>query len=103
MRQVQEDLRAWHLTIESLFRHWGKTPGAQPEGNLRNRLTARIANMETRLDETFTLAEPGEISDEAYRNFYRYLGALRGLSEAVVAYAPCAERVNWAQWREARF
>jgi uncharacterized membrane protein YccC len=103
MRQVQEDLRAWHLTIESLFRHWGKTPGAQPEGNLRNRLTARIANMETRLDETFTLAQPGEISDEDYRNFYRYLGALRGLSEAVVAYAPCAERVNWAQWQEPRF
>ena len=43
------------------------------------------------------------LSEEDYENFYRYLGAFRGLSEAAVFYLQNAQGINWAQWEEERF
>ncbi len=33
----------------------------------------------------------------------RLLGSYRGLSEAGIGYLRLAEKINWAQWQEARF
>jgi hypothetical protein len=72
-------------------------------GEVRDRLTARLAKFQTRLDEAFRLAGEGELRDEDYENAYRLLGGFRGLSEAMIDYARLADGMNWAQWREERF
>jgi hypothetical protein len=45
----------------------------------------------------------GELSDWEGENFYRLLGAYRGLSEALIEYANTAGGIGWEQWRESRF
>ena len=75
----------------------------EPGDQVQERLTARLAKFETRLDETIRLAGEDDLRDEDYENAYRLLGGFRGLSEAMIAYARLADGVNWAQWQEERF
>ena len=62
------------------------------------------ARMEQRIEQTLDKATEGqtELSKTA-RTFYRLLGAYRGVSEAMVAYAGTAGGIDWDRWREARF
>jgi hypothetical protein len=69
----------------------------------RERLTARLENLEARIQETMNKAAEGELNDQDSENFYRLLGAYRGLSEATIEYASTAERIEWSRWRESRF
>ena len=56
-----------------------------------------------RIEEILNRATEREINDEASRGFYRLLGGFRGVSEAAVAYAGVAGKVDWGEWREERF
>ena len=62
-----------------------------------------MERIEARLDATYRDVAEGELSEADYANFFRYLGALRGLSEAGIGFAKVAETVDWPRWREARF
>ena len=69
----------------------------------QERLTARLARLEARIAEVFDSAREGELRAEDYENLYRLLGSYRGLSESGIHYIRLAEKINWAQWQEARF
>jgi hypothetical protein len=105
VRELLDDVRAWRLTAEEHLRLWANNPALalDPSAEMQDRLTARLAKLETRVEETFRLAGEGELSAEDYENFYRLLGSYRGLSEAGIGYARLAEKINWGQWCEARF
>ena len=98
-RQLQEDFRSWRTALEALFQRWAENPTAEPADDLRGRLT----KIETRIAQTFAAAGEGQVSDEAYENFYQLLGSYRDLSEAAVGYAQLAHGFKRAQWQEARF
>jgi hypothetical protein len=51
------------------------------------------------------IEQPGRktLSAEDGENFYRLLGAYRGVSEAAVAYAGNAATIDWADWNEEKF
>ena len=105
VRELSEDMRAWRLVAEEQLRLWADNPvralGSSVE--MQDRLTARLAKLEARIDETFRRTGEGELSTEDYEKFYWLLGSFRGLSEAALGYVRLAEKINWAQWREVRF
>ena len=98
-RQLQEDFRSWRTALEALFQRWAETPIAEPADDLQERLT----KIETRIAQSLAAAGEGQVSDEAYENFYRLLGSYSSLSEAAASYARLAHGFKTAQWQEARF
>jgi hypothetical protein len=100
-----DDLRAWRQVIEGRFQRRAHDPTLviEPAVDVRDRLAARLARLEARINETFGKVGESELSTEDYKNLYRLLGSYRGLSEAAIGYAQLAGGINWAQWQEARF
>jgi hypothetical protein len=103
VRELLTDLRAWRLEVQEALQYFSRDPEAAPADALRERLTARLEHLEGRIEETLDKAGEGEIGDRDGENFYRLLGAYRGLSEAVIEYAGTAEGIEWSRWRESRF
>jgi uncharacterized membrane protein YccC len=103
VRQLIDDVRTWRMAIEALFKRWSDNPATELNVDIQERLALTLTAMETRIDQTLTLAEQGELRPEDYENFYRLMGSYRGLSESVVAHAKLAEGIDWAQWKEERF
>jgi uncharacterized membrane protein YccC len=105
VQELLGDVRAWRLAIQEQIRLWADDPeaAARQQVDIQQRVTNRLASLETRIEETFGKAGDGELSDQDRENFYQLLGAWRGLSEAGVNFVHIANGINWAQWREARF
>ena len=99
-RHVMDEKREWHRVMHEWFR---RRPGAAQATGPAGDLPARLANLETRIDEAFARIDEGELSTEDYENFYRRLGHYRGLSEAAVDFSRVAETFDWPRWRETRF
>ncbi len=100
---VLDDLRAWHIVLQEGFHRLTESPGTAPARELKGLLATQLADLEKRISETLNQADAGALTEDNYENFYGLLGGYRGVSEAAVAYAGVAEKVNWAEWREARF
>ena len=62
-----------------------------------------MIRLEARIREALDKAPEDRISDRDAENFYRLLGAYRGVSEALVEYAGNAGGIDWERWREERF
>jgi hypothetical protein len=111
VRELRDDVRAWRIVIEQGFQRWSEIPETDPAGDLRNKLSARVAALDARIEEVLNRAGDGvgdgpgymAVGDQDSSNFYRLLGSYRGLSEAAIAYAGVASGVDWAEWREERF
>jgi hypothetical protein len=104
LEQVVADLREWRLVLEQQFQLWNADPSAALDSavDLSERLHARLARMEANIEEARARAgEDGFHTD--YEKLYRYLGALRGLSDAGIEYARVSAGVDWKPWRETRF
>jgi len=103
MRELRDDGRAWRIVMEQGFKGWSERPETEPDDDQRKRLSARLARLNARIEETLNRAAEGAHIDEESRNFYRLLGGFRGVSEAAVAYAGLAGTIDWAEWREEVF
>lgn len=101
-REFNDDIRTWHVGIRDTFGRWAENPESEPAAALARRLEAGLARLEGRIKEALNRAG-GDVSREEGENFFRLLGGYRGVSEAALAYAQTAERVDWARWREERF
>ncbi len=104
VRELQDDLRAWRVVVQTQLQLWAEDPakGMARAGEMQERLAARLAELEARI-EAFRAADEGTLTGQDYENFYRYLGALRGLSESGIDYSRLAQGIEWAPWQEARF
>ncbi len=103
---VQElllDVRAWRVKVQETFERLAEEPDAGKKETFRTRLTQRIDHLEQRIEETLDKAAGRQLSDRDSENFYRLLGAYRGVSEAIIEYAGSAHTINWNRWREERF
>ena len=102
---VLDDLRAWRLTAQELLRLWADDPAlaALQSAEIRDRLVARISRLEAQIGETLCDVEEGKLSEGEFENFYRILGAFKGLSESGIEYSQIAQGIDWALWKEARF
>ena len=101
--ELGEDVKSWLRALEQGLCAWAERPEAESPEILRKRLSARLAHLDSRIEETLKRAAREDITDEQSRRFYRLLGGFRGLSEAAIAYAGVAGTIDWREWREERF
>ena len=78
-------------------------PAAGEREVYRSRLSEIIDHLEKHIKAALDQMPKGQISDRNAENFYRLLGAYRGVSEALVIYAGSAATIDWEQWKEERF
>jgi hypothetical protein len=55
------------------------------------------------MSETLRGIKKEQVSEGELENFYRVLGAFKGLSESGIEYSRIAQVIDWALWKEARF
>ena len=103
VQELLEEFRAWRLGVQGTFQQLSQDPAVGERDALRTRLDGVREHMEARIKATLNKAAEGEFSDRDAENFYRLLGAYRGVSEALVEYAANAAGIDWAPWREERF
>jgi uncharacterized membrane protein YccC len=102
---VLDDLRAWRLTVQEQLRFWADDPAfAISQGTpIRDRLVARMSRLEVQIGETIRGVKDGQVSEGGVENFYRTMGAFKGLTESGIEYSQAAEGIDWTQFKEARF
>ena len=103
VKELGENLEAWLMVIEKGFNIWAVRPESGATEDLRPRLMEGLKRLDARIEETLNRASEEEISDQESRNFYRLLGGFRGVTQAAVAYAGVAGKIDWEEWREERF
>jgi len=103
VQELRSDVRAWRVKVQETFQRLAEEPDAGDKEIFRARLAQIIDHLEKRIAETLDNAAERQLSDRDGENFYRLLGAYRGVSEALVEYAGSAETIDWVPWREERF
>ena len=103
VEELQADVRAWRLRVQETFQGLAEDPAAGEREAFRSRLDEIMDRLEECIKGTLDKAAEGQLRAQDGENFYRLLGAYRGVSEALVNYAGSADTIDWAQWREERF
>ncbi len=102
-RELIEDLRAWRLRVQDALAAFARDPAAVDGERLRSGLDATLQRLEARIAETYGAVDAAALSEADYENFYRLLGAYRGVAEAVAEHARIAEGIDWVELRQSRF
>lgn len=102
-QELQADVRAWRLRVQETLKRLSEDPTAGDREAFRTKLDGILDHLEERIKGALNKASEGLFSDRDGENFYRLLGAYRGVSEALVNYAGSIGPIDWAQWREERF
>jgi len=103
VQELLADIRAWRLRVQEAFQRLSKDPAIGDTERSLAILGEILENLEKRVEETLNKAAEGQLSTQDGENFYRLLGAYRGISEALVGYIVNADTIEWGRWREARF
>ena len=103
VQELLADFQAWRLQVQETFLHLSEDPAAGEQEAFRARLAEKMDHLEDRIKSILEKTSDGQLSGRDEENFYRLLGAYRGVSEALVYYAGSAGAIDWACWREERF
>ena len=103
VQELQADVRAWRLRVQETVQRLAEDPAAGEREEFRTGLDGILDQLEERIKGVLDKAPEGQFSDRDGENFYRLLGAYRGVSEALVNYAGSTGTIDWAPWEEARF
>ena len=103
VQELLEEFRAWRLGVQGFFQRLAEEPVIGGQDMLRTRLDGLVVHLESRIKDTLNKAPEGQLSNREAENFYRLLGAYRGVSEALVEYGANAAGIDWTPWREERF
>jgi hypothetical protein len=103
VQELEADVRTWRLKVRETFQRLSEDPTAGDREAFRTKLDGILDHLEERIKGALNKASEGLFSDRDGENFYRLLGAYRGVSEALVNYAGSIGPIDWAQWREERF
>jgi hypothetical protein len=101
--QLSEDFRTWHSGIQASLQRLANDQAVADEDELRVRLDVMLNNLETRIKTALDEAPEEQTDDQHAENFYRLLGAYRGVSEALLDCVGNAGAIDWAPWHEERF
>jgi hypothetical protein len=103
VQELGEYIRDWRFKVQEVFQLLSEDPAAGKQEALRTRLDRNLVQMEVRIKEALNKADEGQLRDRDGENFYRLLGAYRGVAEAAVAYAGVSGAIDWMPWYEERF
>jgi hypothetical protein len=103
VKELGNEERAWRLMLERGLKDWSERPDVESAVELRERLSARLAGLNARIEQILNRPGRQQLTQEESRNFYRLLGRFRGLTQAAIAYAESTGSVDWKEWREERF
>ena len=103
VQELQADVRAWRLRVQETFQRLSQNPAAGERETFRSKLDGVLDHLEDCIKGALEKAPEGLFSDRDGENFYRLLGAYRGVSEGLVNYAGITDAIDWAQWHEERF
>jgi len=93
----------WRQGLQDTFQSLAKYPRIKNQTEWYDQLTEIMESLEICIAKTLDKVEEKQLSRMDEENFYRLLGAYRGLSDATLEYSSSARLVNWEQWYETRF
>ncbi len=99
--QLSEATGEWRQLIEEWFRQRAENPKRAME--LTADLPARLADLESHIEEAFAQVDRSAFSAQDSEYLYRLLSSYRSLSEAVINHVRIADTFDWPRWRETRF
>jgi hypothetical protein len=100
--ELPDQVRAWRVGLQKILSNLSQRPEAADFAALRVQLDASLERLEGQIEK----AVPGDqtgISGRENENSFRLLGALRGVSEALVNFAVQVKGIDWVRLRENRF
>jgi len=100
---AQDEVDSWRAGLREVFRRLSLDPDAADHAGFRTRLDAKLERLEAHIEAALNQADATSIPPAEAERAYRLLGAHRGLSEAVIAFAKQTAGIDWARLREARF
>ena len=103
VQELRADIEAWHLRVQENFQRLSEDLAVEENETFRSKLNGILNRLEKNITGTLEKTAQGKISDREGENFYRLLGALRGVSEALVDSVGSISMIDWAQWKEERF
>ena len=102
VQELRSDVAAWGTKMTEAFRCLAGEPSVEDQNIFHKELTGIMERLNLRIEETVDKAA-GNITGRDGENFYRLLGACRGVADALAAYVASAGAIDWAPWREERF
>ena len=103
LRDVVPDAVDWKASVQAAFVKLSTDPTSSDAALYHSRLSSIMAVMEQHVQNQLNTLAEGKVSAQDGEKFYRLLGAWRGVSEALVAFADSTMPVKWTPWREERF
>jgi len=103
VRELLADVRRWRVAVQEIFGQLADKPETYEAASLQSRLDAVLVRLEARIQEALDQVDEATVSTEESGNMYRLLGAHRGVSKALVAFASKTAGIDWMCLREARF
>jgi len=89
--------------LQKILSNLSQRPEAADYADLRAQLDATLERLEGQIGKAVAGADPAGLSERESENSFRLLGALRGVSEALVNFAQQVRGIDWVHLREERF
>jgi fusaric acid resistance family protein len=103
VRELSAEVRVWRTGLQKTLSDLSQRPEAADFADLRARLDATLERLEGQIGKAVAGTEETVISARESANSFRLLGALRGVSEALVNFAQQVRGIDWVHLREDRF
>jgi uncharacterized membrane protein YccC len=102
-KKLRPGVSDWKKAVQTTLSNLSDDPTSGNRDAFQSRLSGIMAVLERSIQLELDKGGAGRISAQDGENFYRLLGAWRGVSEAMITYAGSTGLVEWAPWREERF
>jgi len=103
LRELDHEIDGWRALIEGAFRQWSGAQGVDSREDLSERLSGRLAQLNTRVEDEVSRVLARGTDDAIGESFYRVLGAFRGVTHAGLEYEKGQREIDWEAWREEQF
>jgi uncharacterized membrane protein YccC len=103
LNALSDEAMDWRRNLQQAFERLGSAPAEIGQEDYRTRLDELTRRLEARIREILDRSTGEQISREDGKDFYRLLGAYRGVSESLVGYTAAASAIDWGPWHEERF
>jgi uncharacterized membrane protein YccC len=102
-KELRPAVSDWQMAVQNTLLNLSGDPTSGNKDAFQSRLSGIMVVLEQRIQLALDNDLAGQISAQDGENFYRLLGAWRGVSEALITYAGSTTPVDWAPWREEHF
>jgi hypothetical protein len=103
VQELSSQVRAWRIGLQEILCNLSQQPETADFADFRAQLDAILERLEGQIEKAIAGADQMSISTSESENSFRLLGALRGVSEALVNFAKRARGIDWVHLREDRF